>query len=256
MISWPQHITFPRVNMMFPRINISWPRHIIRFQRVNVMATTKLSELNISPLVHCSGDRWLLKNVFVIKSFIQEIRSKMLIQLGLDQNIRLFEYSYGGLAFDFQFWDSNILFFFNTWHPRKMVLNLSAWLNICNRPFANERRSCWPIACIYFMKNLLLWARLPHIYIWNNEQKTRHVNGPSAITKPNVMHAFSFCQLSRDTSESLGSACSSSCSADEMRWCEAALREWKREDAVQLNHSHCFQMTDLIWQFVWIYLLL
>ncbi len=25
--------------------------------------------------------------------------------------------------------------------------------------------------CIYFMKNLLLWARLPHIYIWNNELK-------------------------------------------------------------------------------------
>ncbi len=36
------------------------------------------------------------------------------------------------------------------------------------------------------------------------------------------------------------------CSADEMRWCEAALREWKREDVVQLNHSHCFQMTDMI----------
>ncbi len=32
--------------------------------------------------------------------------------LGLDQNIRLFKYSFGGLAFDFQFWDSNILFFF------------------------------------------------------------------------------------------------------------------------------------------------
>ncbi len=55
--------------------------------------------------------------------------------------------------------------------PRETFLNLSAWLNICNRPFANERRSCWPIACIYFMKNLLLWARLPHIYIWNNELK-------------------------------------------------------------------------------------
>ncbi len=77
-------------------------------------------------------------------------------------------------------------------------------------------------------------------------QKTRHVNGPSATTKPNAMHAFYFCQLSRDASESLGSACSSSCSADEMRWCEAALREWKREDAVQLNHSRCFQITDLI----------
>ncbi len=32
--------------------------------------------------------------------------------VGLDQNIRLFEYSFGGLAFDLQFWDSNILFFF------------------------------------------------------------------------------------------------------------------------------------------------
>ncbi len=27
------------------------------------------------------------------------------------------------------------------------------------------------------------------------------------------------------------------CSADEMRWCEATLREWKREDTIQLNHS-------------------
>ncbi len=60
------------------------------------------------------------------------------------------------------------------------------------------------------MKNLLLWARLLHIYIWNTNlsaQKTRHVNWPSAITKPNVMHAFSFCQLSQDASESIGSVC-------------------------------------------------
>ncbi len=141
------------------------------------------------------------------------------------------------------------IFFGTPGIPRETVLNLSTWLNICNRPFANERRSCWPIASIYFMKNLLLWARLPHIYIWNNElkRKRRDVNGPSATTNTNAMHAFSFYQLSQDVSESLGSACSSSCIADEMRWCEAALREWKREDAVQLNHSRCFQMTDLIW---------
>ncbi len=62
-------------------------------------------------------------------------------------------------------------FFLNTWHPPRNGSQLSAWRNICNRPFANERRSCWPIACIYLMKNLLLWARLPHIYIWNNELK-------------------------------------------------------------------------------------
>ncbi len=62
-------------------------------------------------------------------------------------------------------------FFFTPGIPRETVLNLSTWLNICNRLFSNERRSCWPIACIYFMKNLLLWARLPHIYIWNNEHK-------------------------------------------------------------------------------------
>ncbi len=31
------------------------------------------------------------------------------------------------------------------------------------------------------------------------------------------------------------------CSADKMRWCEAALREWKREDVVQLNHSRVFR---------------
>ncbi len=115
--------------------------------------------------------------------------------------------------------------------PRKTVLNFSAWQNIStsNRPFANERRSCWHIACIYLMKNLLLWAHLMHNYIWNKTQKMRHVNGPSAITRPNAMHAFSFRQLHRDTSESLGSASSFSYSVDEMRWCEAALREWKRE---------------------------
>ncbi len=100
-----------------------------------------------------------------------------LLILGLDQYIRLFEYSFGGLAFDFQFeiGISNILFFFFFWTPgipRETVLNLSAWLNICtsNRPFANERRSCWPIACIYFMKKSSISYK-PHIYIWNNELK-------------------------------------------------------------------------------------
>ncbi len=174
--------------------------------------------------------------------------SKLFSRAGPEYSIiRLFKYSFGGLAFDFQFWDSNILFFFFSLSrtpgiPRETFLNLSSWLNICNRPFAKERRWCWPMH-IFHETNL-------------SAQKTPHVNGPSATTKPNAMHAFSFCQLSRDVSESLGSVCSSSCSADEMRWCEAALREWKREDAVQLNHSHCFQMTDLIWQFVWIYLLI
>ncbi len=100
------------------------------------------------------------------------IKKKKAKILGLDQNIRLFEYSFGGLAFDFLWFEYPFFFFFFTHGiPRETVLNLSAWLNISNRPFANERRSCWPIASIYFMKNLLLWARLPHIYIWNNELK-------------------------------------------------------------------------------------
>ncbi len=104
---------------------------------------------------------------------IMEKTADFAIRAGL-----LFEYSFGGLAFDFQFWDSNFeypfFFFLTPGIPRETVLNLSAWLNICtsNRPFANERRSCWPIACIYFMKNLLLAISvLPHIYIWNNELK-------------------------------------------------------------------------------------
>ncbi len=78
-------------------------------------------------------------------------------------------------------------------------------------------------------------------------QKTQHVNGPSAITKPNAMHAFSFCQLSRDASESLGSVCSSSCSADEMCWCEAALKEWKRRrgtaESLALFSNDWFNLT-------------
>ncbi len=146
-------------------------------------------------------------------------------RLGLDQNIRLFEYSFGGLAFDFQFWDSNFeypFFFFGTpGIPREMVLNLSAWLNICtsNRPFANERRSCWPIACIYFMKNLLLWVRLPHIYIWNNELK-RAKDATCERTlcyhKTECDACVFFLSTVRDASESLVSACSSSCSEDEL----------------------------------------
>ncbi len=31
------------------------------------------------------------------------------------------------------------------------------------------------------------------------------------------------------------------CIADEIRWCEAALREWKREDVVQQSHSCVFR---------------
>ncbi len=37
---------------------------------------------------------------------------------------------------------------------------------------ANESCSCcWPIACTYLMKNLLLWVRLTHIYTWNSKLK-------------------------------------------------------------------------------------
>ncbi len=75
--------------------------------------------------------------------------------------------------FDFEVWIYFIFLFFYTWHPPRNGSQLVRLAEPCtnNRPFANERRSCWPIACIYFMKNLLLWARLPHIYIWNNELK-------------------------------------------------------------------------------------
>ncbi len=90
--------------------------------------------------------------------------------LGLDQNIRIF------VPFTILKISFFSLFFFTPGIPRETVLNLSSRLNICtgNRPFANKRHSCWPIACMYFMKNmsmLLIWARLPHIYIWNNELK-------------------------------------------------------------------------------------
>ncbi len=61
--------------------------------------------------------------------------------LGLDQNIRLFEYSSGGLTFKFQFWDSNILslfffffFFFYIWHPLR---NGSHSRSNMNRPWGN-----------------------------------------------------------------------------------------------------------------------
>ncbi len=56
---------------------------------------------------------------------------------------------------------------------------------------ANERRLCWPIPCIYFMKNLLLWACLPHIYIWNNEFERAKKRD---MTECDI-HAFSFATL-------------------------------------------------------------
>ncbi len=65
---------------------------------------------------------------------------------------------------------------------RETVLNLSAWLNICtsNRSFANESCSYWPIACIYFMKNLLLrfghkaWHTSKFEIMNLSTQKTQH----------------------------------------------------------------------------------
>ncbi len=93
-----------------------------------------------------------------------------MLGLGLDQNIWIFLRWVGHSIFNFEI---RISFFLSLENLAcETVLNLSAWLKICtsNRPFANERRSCWPIACIYFMKNLL-WASLSHIYIWNSKLK-------------------------------------------------------------------------------------
>ncbi len=170
--------------------------------------------------------------------------------------------------FNFEIRMSNMLFFFfffflNTWHPPR---NGSQLVRLAEHLHQKQTVRQWKTFVltysmhIFHEKSSISYKRACPTSTFEivnlSVQKTRHVNGPSAITKPNAMHVFSFHQLSRDASESLGSACSSSCSADEMRWCEAALREWKREDAVQLNHSRCFQMTDLIWPFVWIYLLI
>ncbi len=146
-------------------------------------------------------------------------------------------------------WHS-IFNFGNTWHPPR---NGSQLVRLAEHlPQTVHQRKTFVLTYsmhIFHEKSSISYKRACRTFeIMNlSAQKTRHVNGPSATTKPNAMHAFSFCQLSRDASESLWSACSSSCSADEMRcWCEAALRQWKREDAVQLNHSRCFQMTGLI----------
>ncbi len=166
--------------------------------------------------------------------------------------------------FNFEIRISNMLFFFfNTCHPPR---NGSQLVRLAEHLLQQQTIRQWKTFVltysmdIFHEKSSISYkraCRTSTFEIMNlSAQKTRHVNGPSAITKPNAMHAFSFCQLSRDASESLGSVCSSSCSSDEMHWCETALREWKREEAVQLNHSRCFQMTDLIWQFEWIYLLI
>ncbi len=187
--------------------------------------------------------------LYINKFYIQILHIFLNYILGLDQNIRIFV-RWVGIRFSILRFRISFFFLFTPGIPHETVLNFSTCLNICNRPFANERRSCWPIACIYFMKNILLWARLPHIYIWNNELKRAK---DATCERTLCCHktecdacVFFLSTVPRCEGKSW-SACSSSCSADEMRWCEAALRERKREDAVQLNHSRCFQMTDLIW---------
>ncbi len=110
--------------------------------------------------------------IFLLKRFTF---AHLLFRAGPEYSIIRIFVRWVGIRFSILRFEYPFLFFFffsrTPGIPRETVLNLSAWLNICNRLFANERRPCWPIACIYFMKNLLLWARLPHIYIWNNELK-------------------------------------------------------------------------------------
>ncbi len=106
--------------------------------------------------------------------------------------------------FNFEIRISNILFFFfflTPGIPRK-------WFSTCppgwtsapatdRSPMKDVRAD---LACIYFRKISISYkraCRTSTFEIMNlSAQKTRHVNGPSAITKPNAMHAFSFCQLS------------------------------------------------------------
>ncbi len=150
-----------------------------------------------------------------------------LILIRLDQNIRSLGWH---SIFNFEYRISIFFFFFNNWHPPRngsQLVHLVEHLQQTVRQWKTHAYISWKI---FYYEHA---CRTSTSEIMNlSAQKTQHVNGPSATTKPNAMHAFSFCQLSRDASESLGSACSSSCSADEMRWCEAALRDWKREDAV------------------------
>ncbi len=164
--------------------------------------------------------------------------------------------------FNFEIWIS--FFFSNTRHPRKTDINLSAWLNIstCNRPFANERPPCWTIAFIYFIKNLLSCS--PHNCIWNNELKCAKdttcermwTNVNSANHKYESVVCVFFlspvprCERKSWIKRAVALWVQTRCADVKPLW------EWKREDAVELNHSRCFQMTDLIWYFVWIYLLI
>ncbi len=145
----------------------------------------------------------------------------------------------------FEFWISLFSsFFFNTWHPPR---NGSQLVRLAEHLHQQQTVRQWKTFVltysmhIFHEKSSISYkraCRTSTFEIMNlNAQKTQHVNGPSAITKPNAMHVFSFCQLSRDASESLGSACSSSCSADEMRWCEAALRRGPAESLTLFSND-------------------
>ncbi len=91
-------------------------------------------------------------------------------QISLIRIIRLFVW---GLAFDFQFLDL-FLIFGNTWHPSR---NGSQLVRLAEHLHKQQTVSQWKTFVltysmhIYFMKNILLWAHLPHIYIRNNELK-------------------------------------------------------------------------------------
>ncbi len=75
--------------------------------------------------------------------------------------------------FNFEIWILTFFFFLNTWHPPR---NGSQLVRLAEHLHQQQTVRQWKTFVLtysmhIFHENLILWVRLPHIYIWNNELK-------------------------------------------------------------------------------------
>ncbi len=127
--------------------------------------------------------------LFLLINLMHPCWKKVFFQIGLDQNIRLFEYSFVVFVvsiFNFEIRISNILFilfFLNTWHPPR---NSSQLVRLAEHLQQTIRQ--WKTLVLTYSMHIFherfsisykRACRTSTFEIMNlSTQKTRHVNGP------------------------------------------------------------------------------
>ncbi len=109
---------------------------------------------------HCLGYSYSSTSVTLISlSDFMEVKKYVKTRAGPEYLI----YSFGGLAFDFQLWDSNILFFFfsNTWHPPR---NSSQLVRLAEHLHQQQTVCQWKTFVLTYSMHIF---HEKCIYIWN-----------------------------------------------------------------------------------------